>query len=31
MQFSQQMVGGAAQHYLQGELQKGLQKLFKGR
>lgn len=30
-QFSRQMVGGAAQHYLQGELQKGLQKLLKGR
>ncbi len=30
-QFTQQMVGGAAQNYLQGELQKGLQKLLKGR
>jgi hypothetical protein len=30
-QFSRQMVCGAAQHYLQGELQKGLQKLLKGR
>jgi len=27
-QFTRQMVGGAAQHYLQGELQKGLQKLL---
>ena len=30
-QFSKEFVGGAAQQYLQGELQKGLQKLLKGR
>lgn len=31
VQLSQQLIGGAAQNYLQGELEKGLQKLLQGR